>query len=154
MHIHALIEARYIDELELSQQWASVTGNMGRIVKVRDARGPTMVNQVTKYLVKGNTLAAWAPDVIMRFILAFEGTRCFGVFGNLHGLRTEFADWFKQVRDSNKGCACGCQTIRFYSETQWLYREIGPEDQHEAPRPPPSDHQLQLLGHVPGFPRD
>jgi hypothetical protein len=137
LHIHALIDARWIDSFRLSEHWAKVTSGMGRIVKVKDARGKDYLAEVTKYCVKGPQLAAWTPETITTFIDAFQGVRTFGVFGSLYGARTKFAEWWHQVRNVKPICQCGCSEAWYFSESEWLERDLVPNIEAK-PIPPPS----------------
>ena len=137
LHLHVLVDARWIDAGELARQWAAVTGNFGKIVKVKDCRKADYLSEVTKYAVKGSELAGWTPGQISDFIRAFDGCRTFGVFGSLYGKRTEFAEWLKSIRDHKPKCECGCQVMHFYSEAEWLERDFKPnEDSPDRPAPP------------------
>ena len=137
LHLHALVDARWIDAGELARQWAAVTNGLGKIVKVKDCRKADYLAEVTKYAVKGSELAAWTSSQIADFIRAFDGCRSFGVFGSLYGKRTEFSEWLKSIRDHKPKCDCGCQTMRFYSEAEWLERDFKPGvDSPDRPAPP------------------
>lgn len=148
LHLHALINAHWIDAFQLSKHWAKITNGLGRIVKVKDARGENYLAEVTKYCVKGVQLAAWTPSQICTFIDAFRGVRTFGVFGSLYGLRTKFRDWWKQVRGSKPKCSCGCCEARYFTESEWWIIEN--ESHHNAqPIPPPlpdATLPLNLIG--------
>ncbi len=137
LHLHALINAHWIDSVQLSEHWARITNGFGRIVKVKDARGENYLAEVTKYCVKGVQLAAWTPQQICTFIDAFRGVRTFGVFGDLYGMRTKFRDWWKQVRGAKPKCSCGCCDARYFSESQWLELDLVPSNQ-SASIPPPT----------------
>lgn len=136
LHLHALINARYIDKYDLSSNWERVTNGMGRIVDVRDARGSDYLRECLKYNVKGVQLAAWTGEQIATFIDAFTGVRTFGVFGALYGKRTEFAEWFAAVRKSKPKCDCGCNDMNFFTELQWLEMELRQAPQLQALPPP------------------
>lgn len=144
LHLHALVDARWIDAFGLSAQWTKATNGLGRIVHVRDARGKNYLAEVTKYTVKGVQLAAWTPEQIATFVRAFEGKHCFCVFGSLFGKRTEFREWFKAIRDSKVRCSCGCNDARFYSECEFAMLDLKPEIE-TAPLPPPRESTLQDL---------
>lgn len=137
LHLHALINAKWIDAGELARQWASVTNGFGLIVKVKDCRSKDYLAEVTKYAVKGSQLAAWPANQVREFVEAFDGVRTFGVFGSLYGKRTEFADWLKSLRDHKPACPCGCATLRYFTETEWLMRDLDPA-RPAAARPPPA----------------
>jgi hypothetical protein len=139
LHLHALIDARWIDQLQLSEKWRKITNGYGYIVRVKDARGQNYLSEVTKYAVKGIMLATWTPAEIATFVTAFKGVRTFGVFGSLYGLRTEFADFLRSVRESKPRCECGCNEARYYSEFEYVSRELVPTpDRASIPPPVPS----------------
>lgn len=145
LHLHALIDAHWIDSFGLSAAWAKATNNFGRIVKVRDARQVDYLHEVTKYLVKGAQLAAWSPAQIGDFVNAFDGVRTFGVFGNLYGKRTEFAEWFKAIRDEKPQCKCGCSAAHYYTESEFLALDLQPTIQAREIPPPRHDTQTMPL---------
>jgi hypothetical protein len=144
IHIHALIDARWIDSAQLALQWDSVTHGFGRIVKVKDCRESEYLSEVTKYCCKGSQLAAWPAAAIVDFVRAFTGKRTFGVFGELYGARTEFAEFIATMKAVRPKCDCGCMTATYYSEADWLVKELqsgGPV----CTRPPPvNEMQLPL----------
>lgn len=136
LHVHALVESRYIDVNQLSAEWMKVTRGLGRIVHVNDARRKDYLKEVTKYAVKGNQLAAWSGDQIGMFIDAFTGVRTFGVFGSLYGKRTEFREWLKSVCDTSLKCKCGCTDFWYQSDFDYIHGELIPQS---AARPPTCD---------------
>ena len=143
LHIHALVDAHWIDAGQLALCWQKASRMMGRIVHVRDARGCDYLKEVTKYVAKGVQIAQWTPSQISTFIHAFTGVRTFGVFGSLFGKRTEFREYWKEVRDCKPICSCGCTTARLFTEAEWFRIEHfsrGPE----RPRGP-KDLQPELL---------
>lgn len=119
LHIHALVDARWIDARELSITWNRVTKGEGNIVKVKDCRSKSYLQEVTKYAVKGSDLSKWTGFDIVTFIQAFSGVRTFGVFGSLYGKRTAFREWIKSLRDQKPLCKCGCNQISYYSSVDW-----------------------------------
>lgn len=137
LHLHALINAHWIDANGLSVAWQKATNGLGRIVKVKDARDGAYLKEVTKYAVKGNQLAAWSKEMICEFLDAFTGVRTFGVFGDLYAKRTEFAEWFKAVRDQKPTCKCGSCSALYFSEAEFLEKDFRPTPT-ESPMPPPS----------------
>jgi hypothetical protein len=134
LHLHALIDARWIDGAELARQWSAVTNGYGKIVKVKDCRQTDYLAEVTKYAVKGSQLASWSPDEVVQFIEAFTGVRTFGVFGSLYGKRTEFAEWLDSLRQDKPLCSCGSCDLTYYTEAEWLMRDLVP-DTPGRPRP-------------------
>lgn len=141
LHLHALVNARWIDQAELSNVWREITNGLGYIVDVRDARHDDYRRKVKKYAVKGSQLAAWSPTEIATFIDAFDGKRCFGVFGSLYKQRAEFGVWWKQIRKSKPVCECGCCEVYYFTESQFLERDLQPTPQtHSLPPPQPFNH--------------
>ena len=124
LHLHALIDSRWIDAGLLSKAWHKATRGLGHIVKVQDARQKDYLKEVTKYAVKGNQLAAWTGDQSLEFIRAFDGARTFGVFGSLYGKRTEWREWLDSIQAAKPLCACGSCWIKDESEHDWLARDI------------------------------
>jgi len=109
-------------------------------VHVQDARRVDYLKEVTKYAVKGSQLAAWSPDQIVTFINAFDGVRTFGVFGDLYGKRTQFAEWFKAVRNLKMKCKCGCDSMHFMSELEFYEKDFRPATNDSTIPPPPIPH--------------
>jgi hypothetical protein len=145
LHIHALVEARWIDADELKNQWLSVTRGFGYIVKVRDCRSGDYLRVVTQYVAKGSELAAWQPEEIATFVRAFTGRRTFGVFGKLYGARTKFAEFIASIREAKPKCDCGSCNVSYYDEAQFLALSFVPENLSK-PRPPPRpDPQIDLI---------
>jgi len=144
LHVHALVDAFWIDSFALSGHWQKVTNGMGRIVKVKDARDKQYLAEVTKYAVKGSQLAAWTPEQIKTFIDAFTGVRTFGVFGSLYGKRTEWKAWIATLADHGRTCDCGCKDFRYYTETEWLLLDLQPTIETRALPPPTVDEPGQI----------
>ena len=159
LHLHALVDARWIDASALSIEWNDVTDGFGYIVKVLDARathdkppivgeGEVQVNcrgsakssylkEVAKYAVKGTELARWNGCQVMEFILAMEGVKCFGVFGSLYGKRTEWKAWIDSLKEHGLTCDCGCSDWNLYSMAEWDWELLKrAENANHAPRPP------------------
>jgi hypothetical protein len=144
LHLHALIDAKWIDSFGLSEAWMKASRGMGRIVKVKDARQTNYLAEVTKYVVKGVQLAAWEKEKIVTFVTAFNGIRTFGVFGSLYGARTKFAEWWKQIREKKPQCECGCCSARYFSEAEWLEHDFVATSNVEAIPPPRVDLTIPL----------
>jgi hypothetical protein len=145
LHIHMLVDARWIDQLELKAAWSRITKQQGRIVKVMDCRGESYLHEVTKYVVKGNMLASWSPDKLRSFITAFKGKRTFGVFGSLYGKRTEFAEWIAGLKGDRPKCECGSSSCKFYDELVWQVAQLRLTPTGKAQPPPPPPHaELQF----------
>lgn len=139
VHIHALIESQFIDVEVLKNEWAKRLGQDIAIVKVKDARAKQFINEVTKYIVKGDQLSSWSGQDILNFINAFDGVRTFGAFGELHGKRTEFKSWLEQFDKDTTVCECCGGLVRFFTEWEWETAGGHAKDscaQHNRPPPP------------------
>jgi hypothetical protein len=126
--------------MQLSEKWQHVTNGLGRIVHVSDARQKNYLAEVTKYAVKGVQLAAWSPEQIATFLDAFDGVRTFGVFGSLYAIRTQFAEWFKSIRDAKPPCKCGCSEAHYFTEAQFLEKDFVAVGNVETIPPPTIPH--------------
>jgi hypothetical protein len=145
LHIHLLVDADWIDQPELKQQWNSVTGGGGYIVKVKDCRESEYLREVTKYVVKSTTLAKWSPSTLRTFVLAFTGLRLFGVFGSLFGARTKFADFIADLKDHRRACDCDDPQVSYQSEEEFARSKL-PHIPIFRPRPPPpKEVQIHLI---------
>jgi len=124
VHLHALVNARWIDAVELSKTWGRLVGQDFAIVKVKDARSKSYLQEVAKYVVKGSELAQWDGNHIADFIEAIDGVRMFGVFGDLYKLRKEIREWLDTVHNLRNVCECGCRNFRVMDERCWEFEEI------------------------------
>jgi hypothetical protein len=145
LHLHALIDAKWIDAAQLSREWCAVTGGAGYIVKVKDARREDYLAELVKYAVKGSDLAKWSGNDIVTFITAFLGVRSFGVFGSLYAARTRYAEFIATIRDAKPLCDCGSCNIRYYSEAEWLERDFKPTIPQPPKPPKPTGTQVDLF---------
>jgi hypothetical protein len=143
IHFHLLIDARWIDASLLAQEWCSVTDGSGKIVKVKDARASEYLAELVKYIAKGSQLATWPTDELLQFVVALDGVRTFGVFGDLYGKRTQYADWIRDVREKKPLCECGSSNVRYYTEAEALALDAVP-NQPSSSRPPPTQPNTQL----------
>lgn len=143
LHLHILVDARWVDARGLSAQWDAVTSGAGHIVKVKDCRDAHYLAEVTKYAAKGSDLARWDGHEINEFIQAFRGVRAFGVFGELYGKRSEFSEWIKSLKELRALCKCGSCSMRYFDENEW-WAEENPTHKSQAARPPPPDAQQEF----------
>ena len=144
LHLHALVDAHWIDGSQLAREWSDITNGLGEIVKVKDARGKEYLERVKSYIVKPEQLATWSADKIVTFIQAFDGCRTFGVFGSLYGKRTQFADWLKTLKEAKPRCSCGSNHVTYTSEAEALFADFCP-NQPQSARPPPAGQAPDLF---------
>lgn len=145
LHAHLLVDSPWIDASALSIKWGELVGQDYAIVCVKDCRSKSYLQEVTKYAVKGSMLAAWKPDDVLQFVLAFKGQRCFGVFGSLYGKRTEWREWLTSLRTHTNACECGCSKWSIYSKSEWDWLEETAAPIF-SPRPPPESKAQLALG--------
>jgi hypothetical protein len=148
LHIHALVDARWIDENQLRDEWKACTRGFGYIVRVKDCRKTDYLRETTRYVIHGSQIASWKPETIATFVRAFKNKHTFGVFGKLHGQRAEFAEWIAGLKQSKPRCECGSCNVRYQTEADWLISQAAGPHSYE-PRPPPDDAQQLLSAIVP-----
>ena len=155
LHLHALIDAGWIDARRLSETWAKIVGQEIAIVKVKDVHNREYLAEVTKYTVKGSQLAGWQPEQIAEFIDAFQGVKTFGVFGSLYGKRTEWRAWLDAIQGEPIKCACGCEKFKILSPNELAWENLRREGEARSVRPtgPPEQNDLPNLPLVEGRPR-
>lgn len=153
LHLHALVDARYIDARQLAITWAKCIGQDFSIVKVRDARDSNYLAEVTKYAVKGSQLASWNGEDVAAFIDAFSNVRTFGVFGSLYAKRTEWRTWLDSIHAKSTACDCGCTEFSILSELDLLLLDLKPSitcTRNHSPRPPEVQLSFsQITTHAP-----
>ena len=151
-HIHALVEAKWIDHAALNENWSSVTKGAGQVTCVRDCRDKGYLRRITSYVARGSELAAWQPSEIKDCIKAFQGHRTFGVFGSLYGMRSEFAEWIAELKQKRPRCECGSCNVRYQRESDVIMADLIP-DRATKPRPPPmTEHQKEMVLGGPAWP--
>ena len=143
LHMHALIDARWIDAVELAKQWGKRIGQEFGIVKVVDCRAVDYLSEVTKYTVKGTTLAGWTPEEIGQYVTAFEGVRTFGTFGTLYDRRAEYQKWLESLQAVGQTCTCGCTSFRYLDYRDWECRGHDPGAKRV---PEPAENPQPSLG--------
>jgi hypothetical protein len=137
LHMHVLVNARFVPADQLAVEWGKLIGQDFAIVKVKDCRDRSYLGEVTKYAVKGTELAGWTGADIAALMDAFEGVRVFGVFGELFKKRAEFREFLEALQGELPRCECGCDKWRILGEDEFNWEEIEREILL-GPRPPPS----------------
>lgn len=146
LHLHALVDAKWIDAGELARLWGALMGQDFAIVMVRDARDHSYLGEVAKYVVKGSELAKWSGDKLARFIDAITGVRMFGVFGTLYSKRTEMREFLDAVRAGRVRCECGCSSYEVHDAHCWeiVTGQTSPSIA-SIPPPQPTSHPILNL---------
>ncbi len=132
LHLHALIDAKWIDAQKLAQIWAKLVGQDFAIVKVQDCRDKQYLAEVSKYTVKGSDLAKWPASELVTYLDAMDGVRCFGTFGSLFQRNSAFLAWRDLVLRPSRTCPCGCDKFRYFSSSEYQW-----EIEVKGSRPPP-----------------
>ena len=83
LHAHLLVDGPFIPGYDLSRAWARRVKQDFAIVKIKDCRDQSYLQEVTKYVIKGSILASFNGWEIECFIDAMTGVRCFSTFGSL-----------------------------------------------------------------------
>lgn len=106
VHLHALVDVRWIDPGELARRWGRLLGQEFAIVKVKDARLIEYLAELAKYACKPAQMAAWPEAEATQFVRACRGVRLFSTWGDLRG--------FKPPPKPQRECEhCGAQAWDF-----------------------------------------
>lgn len=146
LHLHALVDCRFIPVEDLSRRWAKIVGQDFAIVRVKDCRAADYLHEVCKYVCDPQAMVTWHPDQISAFLTAMEGQRTFGCFGTLYKARAEHTKFLDEVREHKFECDCGCTEFTFYTEQEWEWAQTTTGPPPGRPQPPPQpDPQIALL---------
>ena len=132
LHLHAFVQARWIDQSKLAVEWANCIGQSFAIVYVKDGRKADYLRELCKYVTDGNEVAKWSGSDIAAYIAAFTGVRTFGCFGDLYKLRSEHRAFLDSIQSTNTACPCGCTSFRYFDENEWEWFEC-----NNGPNAPP-----------------
>jgi hypothetical protein len=124
LHLHALIDCRWIDQVELSTVWAKIVGQDIAIVHVSDCRDGQYLREVSKYAVKGTDLATWPSTTLGQYVKAFTGVRTFGTFGTLRNRKKAFKEWQALNEADAAACPCGCVHFKLFTEKEWEWQTL------------------------------
>jgi hypothetical protein len=111
VHFHLLVDADWIDQQTLAVQWGKLVDQDYAIVKVKDCREVSYLQEVTKYAVKPAQLLEWPGNELCALIDSVKGTRMFGAFGSCFKDRSKvkqlLADVDATKPDNSKCPQCG-----------------------------------------------
>lgn len=124
LHLHIMVDARWVDAGALALLWGKLVGQDFGIVKVKDCRGQEYLGEITKYVVKPAELASWAPEEIAQFIHAIKGIRFFASFGTLFAVAKQIRMQLHAMKPPAKPCPCGCEQFIYEDETRSILGEI------------------------------
>lgn len=123
VHLHVLVDARWIAGGILAKRWGELVGQDYAIVSVQDARAQEYLNEVTKYVVKASEMAAWPAEEIAQFIKSIRGVRFFAPFGSLYKLQRSIKEQIAAEKPEAQPCPCGCSDFTFDSEISAVLRQ-------------------------------
>lgn len=124
VHLHILVDARWIDGGILARRWAELIGQDFAIVKVQDAREHHYRNEVAKYVVKASEMAQWPDTEIAAFIGAIRGVKFFAPFGSLYKLQRSIKAQLEADKPPPDPCPCGCIDFLYDTEETALLRDL------------------------------
>lgn len=123
VHIHALVNSRFIDSTRLAREWAKQVGQDFAIVKVKDVRDGDYLRELCKYIVDGNEMVRWSAQDIASYIDAVCAGKSWGCFGTLYKMRKEHRAFLDDIQADPLACACGCTDFRVFDENEWSWYE-------------------------------
>lgn len=123
VHSHWLIDVRWLDMEQVSTTWAKLVGQGFSIVKIKDCRGKSYLQEVSKYVCDGSEIAKWAPELILEFVTAVRGRRFFFPFGSLFHAGPAIRAELRAGENHGATCECGCSNFVFKDETDIVLEE-------------------------------
>lgn len=124
LHSHWLLDVPFLDVREAAIIWGKLVGQEFGIVHIRDVREKSFVQEVCKYLAKGNELSQWPPEQLLEFVTAIRGRRFFFCFGSLFKQGDAIRQQLKFMKPTKQPCDCGSRDFRFETEQQAVLNEI------------------------------
>ena len=131
LHLHILLDNRWLDAPAIARAWGKHFRRDFCIVKVKDCRNSDYLHEVSKYVVKPAQLTTWTPDEINEFIRAVTGVRMHATFGTLFKLARQFRAQIHAERPQATPCACGCDRFVIETERDALLHEIAREQRRK-----------------------
>jgi len=124
LHAHLLLDVRWLDMENLARQWGGLVNQQFGIVKIKDLRESSYLQEVTKYVAKGSEIASWPGEQIWEFVCAIKGRRFFFAFGSLFKMSGEIKREIARQAAGNKPCTCGACDFIYESEAQDAENQI------------------------------
>jgi hypothetical protein len=129
LHLHALIQADWIDQDKLAREWGKRVKVPKAVVWVKDASKKQYLSEVSKYSVKGTDLATWPAEAVLEFINAFQSVRTLATFGSARQKNAAYAAATAEVTlKARTCCACGGTHWRYFSPSEWEWEQIQREN--------------------------
>lgn len=88
IHLHMLLDAKFIPRQQLFVAWRDILGVGFVSVDVRACRTPQQRAYVTKYVAKASDFAG-APEAVVEWYEATKGSRLFGTLGEWYNAKLE-----------------------------------------------------------------
>lgn len=116
LHLHILLDARFIPIERLAIEWGHLLDQQFGIVKIIDCREKSYAHEVCKYVVSGSEIAKWSGEEILELVTAARGIRFFAPFGSLWKLGKKIKAELAASRPDATPCECGCSDFRYDTE--------------------------------------
>lgn len=134
VHIHLLVEGKYVPQEKLAKDWKAVTKGAGTIVWIERAKNPM---QALKYVLKPGLEILDDPEALDGFIETIQSLHLVSGFGAYWKIRGERSACY------GRRCPeCGCSALEYLGSRYLIYVEHRLLDQPLPARAPPSDQQL------------
>lgn len=134
VHSHWLLDCRWLDMEKVSIRWGVLVKQNFAIVKVKDCRNLDYIQEVCKYVAKGDELAKWEPDQINEFTRAIRGIRMFSSFGSLWKLAPEIRRELAAEKPEPPSCECGSDEFSYESEAGAIANDADRMNQNKPVR--------------------
>lgn len=134
VHIHCLIDGKYIPQDKIAKDWKTVTRGQGTIVWIERAKNPM---QALKYVLKPDLEILQCPEALDGFIDTIQSLHLVSGFGAYWKVRGE------RFAPSGRLCpSCGCSAVE-YLGARFLWLDEHRQGRKVLPdRAPPPNYQL------------
>jgi hypothetical protein len=122
IHFHAIIDADFIDQRKLSEEWAKIRKQEVAVVRVYDVFGKDYTAESCKYVCDGVTVGGWPAEKLAEFADALAEERCFDTFGILYKQRAEWTKRKEEIHEDGNVCTCGCRDFKHFDENEWEWQ--------------------------------
>lgn len=110
VHLHCIIDAEYIPQATLSDEWFDCTGD-SRVVDIRAIpSGKKAARYLAKYAAKGCNTKLLDHSQLIEFLEAMHRRRTLITSGSMHGLKIDHDDW--EPRNEPEGQTISVAKVR------------------------------------------
>jgi len=108
VHLHVLFEGPFLEQRDIEAKWSKLIGQDKSIVHIKAAKGNDVLDELVKYTAKPTEMVNWPERDLIAYLNVITDLKMFGVFGKLHGLRSEWKELIEVIRAESSMCDCGC----------------------------------------------